>query len=245
MTRGGGIRNRGKSRTEPERRCIASGESGPTERLIRFVLGPGGEVVPDLAAKLPGRGVWLSADRALVGKAVAKKLFARAFRAPATAPTDLADRLEALLARRLIELIGLARKAGQAVTGFEKVRARLAEGSAGALVQARDGAADGRAKLARLARSGSQPVPVIEVLDSAELGLAFGRDFAIHAALDRGGVADRAIAEAMRLCGLRVCESQMGGSQVDGPQQGAGGAGARSNDGTQAGPETAPGQGDR
>jgi predicted RNA-binding protein YlxR (DUF448 family) len=203
MTRGGAAKarsnNRDGGRCVPERRCIASRESGPTDRLIRFVLGPDAQVVPDLAVKLPGRGVWLTADRALVEKAVAKKLFSRAFKAQAAAPADLTDRLEALLARRLIDMIGLARRAGQAVTGFEKVRARLKEGSAGALVQACDGALDGKNKLARLAGE----APRIEVLNSKELGLAFGRDFAIHAALDQGGLADRAIAEAARLGGLR------------------------------------------
>ncbi len=205
MTRGGQAR----SRAEPERRCIATGESGAAGRLIRFVLGPGGEVVPDLAGRLPGRGAWLAAERALVDRAVAKKLFSRAFRTQAAAPADLADRLEALLVRRLVELIGLARKAGQAVTGFEKVRARLREGAAGVLVEARDGAADGRGKLARLAGE----TPVIAVLDAAELGLAFGRDFAIHAALDRGGFADRAIGEAARLEGLRSAATETDGSR--------------------------------
>jgi len=204
MTRGGAAKARSRNRAggegAPQRRCIASRESGPTDRLIRFVLGPDAQVVPDLAAKLPGRGVWVTADRALVEKAVAKKLFSRAFKAQAAAPADLADRLEALLAGRLIDLIGLARRAGQAVTGFEKVRAKLKDGSAGALVQASDGAQDGKTKVARLARE----VPKIEVLNSKELGLAFGRDFAIHAALDRGGIADRVIAEATRLGGLRL-----------------------------------------
>jgi len=204
MTRGGVAKARGRNRAggvcTRQRRCIASGESGPTDRLIRFVLDPDAQVVPDLAAKLPGRGIWLTAERSLVEKAVAKKLFSRAFRAQVVAPADLADRLEALLAGRLIDLIGLARRAGQAVTGFEKVRARLKEGSVGALVQASDGALDGKTKLARLAGE----VPRIEVLNSNELGLAFGRDFAIHAALDRGGVAERVIAEAARLGGLRL-----------------------------------------
>ncbi|HUF88074.1 MAG TPA: RNA-binding protein [Thermohalobaculum sp.] len=199
MTRGGAL----KTRSGPERRCIASGESGPTARLIRFVLSPGGEVVPDLAGRLPGRGVWLTADRALVERAVARRLFARALRAQAAVPDDLADRLEALLAQRLVELIGLARKAGQAVTGFEKVRDRLKHGAAGALVEAADGAPDGKGKLARLAGE----TPVIGVLTAQELGLAFGRDFAIHAALDRGGFADRTIAEALRLEGLRAAAS--------------------------------------
>jgi len=240
MTRGGAAGNRANARSEPERRCIATGASGPTGGLIRFVLGPGGEVVPDLAAKLPGRGVWLTADRALVDKAVAKKLFSRAFRAPTAAPADLADRLEAMLARRLIELIGLARKAGQAVAGFEKTRARLVEGGAGVLVEARDGAADGRAKLARLAAAGTEPVPAVEVLDSAELGLAFGRDFVIHAALDRSGFADRVIGEAARLGGLRVCDPER-----DGPRRVASEAGVRTSEGRQGGPAAVPGQGDR
>jgi predicted RNA-binding protein YlxR (DUF448 family) len=199
MTRGGAARNR----ETPERRCIATGKSGPTDRLIRFVLDPEAVVVPDLAAKLPGRGVWLTAERTLVERAVAKKLFSRAFKAQAAAPGDLADRLETLLARRLIGLIGLARKAGQAVTGFEKVRARLREGAAGALIQASDGAADGKAKLARMAGGAPGGATIIEVLNATELGLAFGRDFAIHAALDRGGFADRVIEEAARLGGLR------------------------------------------
>lgn len=193
-----------KSRTGPERRCIASGESGPTDRMVRFVLSPEGEVVPDLAGRLPGRGVWLTAERALVERAVKKRLFARGFRSQARAPEDLADRLEALLAQRLVELIGLARKAGQAVTGFEKVRERLKAGRVGALVEAADGAADGKQKLARLAGE----APIIGVLTGRELGLAFGRDFAIHAALDRGGFADRAIAEALRLGGLRATASE-------------------------------------
>ena len=169
MTRGG----RRSERDGPERRCIASGESGATDRLIRFVMGPDGALVPDLAAKLPGRGVWLTADRALVEKAVAKRLFARGFKAPIQAPEDLADRLEALLAQRLIDLLSLARKAGQAVTGFEKVRARLRSGQSAVLVAASDGAADGRAKLKGLAGE----IPLIEALSGQELGLAFGRDF--------------------------------------------------------------------
>ena len=235
MTRGGMT----KTRDEPERRCIATGESGPTDLMVRFVLGPDAQVVPDLAERLPGRGVWLTAERALVDKAVKKKLFSRAFKAQAAAPADLADRLEALLAQRLISMIGLARKAGQAVTGFEKVRARLKDGTVGALVQASDGAADSKAKLNRLAvgLSGGETkrLPGIEILDSIELGLAFGRDFAIHAALDRGGFADRALADAKRLGGLRRT-----GPETDGTRSAA----AVSGNGRQEGPETDPGQGD-
>ncbi len=236
MTRGGAAKNR----EMPERRCIATGDSGATGRLIRFVLGPEAVVVPDLAGRLPGRGVWLTAERALVERAVAKKLFSRAFKAQATAPADLADRLEALLAQRLIDVIGLARKAGQAVTGFEKVRARLKEGAAGVLVQASDGAADGKAKLARMAGGVPGEVRVIEVLNSTELGLAFGRDFAIHAALDRGGFADRVIGEAARLGGLRPA-GPMIGPMTDEARRVA----APVSDEKQGEPATVPRQGDR
>lgn len=215
MARGG----KAKERNGPVRRCIATGESGPTDRLIRFVLDPEGRATPDLAERLPGRGVWLTADRALVDKAEKKNLFARAFRAAVPRPEGLADRLEALVAERLVELIGLARKAGQAVTGFEKVQAKLRGGRAGALLQASDGAEDGRRKLRALAAD----TPLIGCLTRDELGLAFGREFAIHAALDAGGFADRALREAARLEGLRPRASDAKHARAtavptDGPQ---------------------------
>ena len=189
----------------PERRCIASGQSGPADRLIRFVLSPDGEAVPDLAARLPGRGVWLSADRASAEKAVKKRLFSRGFRTQASVAEDLPDLLERLLVERMIAIIGFARKAGQAVTGAEKTRAKLRSGTAGLLIQARDGSPDGRRKMAALAHgTGNGRIGLVELLDATELGLAFGRDFAIYAALDSGGFAARLAMEARRLSGFRV-----------------------------------------
>ncbi|MEM6677364.1 MAG: RNA-binding protein [Pseudomonadota bacterium] len=195
VARGG----RAKDRDAPERRCIASGASGPTARLIRFVLSPEGTAVPDLAGKLPGRGAWLTAERAAAERAVKKRLFSRAFRQPVVAAEGLPDLLETLLARRLVDTVALARKAGQAVTGFEKVRERLRRGPA-LMLTAREAAADGRRKLRRIAPD----APEIALLTQAELGLAFGREFAIHAALDAGGIADRALHEADRLRGFRA-----------------------------------------
>lgn len=195
MTRGGATKNR----EQPERRCVVTGVSGGVAGLLRFVLDPDGVVTPDLAEKLPGRGVWVSADRAAVERAVAKNLFARSARAPAQAPADLADQVERLLARRLIEAIALCRKAGLAVCGFEKTRE--AASRAAALVQASDGAEGGKAKVRRLVKSRIE----ISCLDSAELGLAFGRLSVIHAALIVGGASDRAIREAQRLQGFRRC----------------------------------------
>lgn len=203
MTRGGAL----KERDGPERRCIVSGESGTTERMIRFALDPEGRLTPDLASRLPGRGVWLRAERAAVEKAVKKRLFSRAFRKQVEAPADLAARLEELLASRLVAAIGMARKAGLVATGFETVKARLKKGRAGALLAAADGAADGRRKLteitAAVARAGGGETPLVDALRGEELGLAFGRDSVIHAVLDEGGAADRVVREARRLDGFR------------------------------------------
>lgn len=167
--------------------------------MIRFALGPGDELAPDLAEKLPGRGVWVTAERALVDRVVKKGLFSRGFRRQVGAPEGLSDLLETLLAKRLIEAVSLARKAGLAVAGFEKVKARLSSGPVSALLAARDGAADGRGKLAAIAGA----APVLSPLGASELGLAFGREKVVHAALDVGGATNRVLREARRLDGFR------------------------------------------
>ncbi|KZD04198.1 hypothetical protein AUP43_12315 [Oceanibaculum pacificum] len=183
----------------PSRRCLATGESLPKAVLIRFVVGPDATVVPDLEQRLPGRGLWVRADRAALDRAVAKGLFSRAARATVRTDPEMTNRVEGLLARRLIGLIGLARRAGEAVTGFEKVRDWLKTGSAAVLLAASDGAEDGRGKLRGL--TGDRPV--IEVLDASELGEAFGRDRAVHAAIAPGGLAEKIVADAGRLAGFR------------------------------------------
>ncbi|MBY0431208.1 MAG: RNA-binding protein, partial [Rhodospirillales bacterium] len=161
-----------EERTGPERRCIASGRVAPKDGMIRFVIGPDGVVVPDVEGILPGRGIWLSASRDMVNTAVVKKLFAKAARARVTAPPDLAERLEHLLLRRCLDLLGLARRAGQVVAGFEKVRAELKAGRGAVLIAARDGAADGREKIRALAPR----LPLVCVLANAELSAALGRE---------------------------------------------------------------------
>lgn len=187
-----------KDRTEPERRCIATGEVQPKRGLIRFVLGPDGQIVPDLAEKLPGRGIWVAADRAALERAAAKGLFARAARQPVTVPEGLVDLVEAGIARRLIELVSLARKSGRAVAGFEKVKGWLAEGRAKVLLQASDGSERGKGKL--WTPTGGR---WFGCLTASELGLSFGRDHVIHGALAAGGLTDKVILEAGRLTGLR------------------------------------------
>jgi len=196
MTRGG----RKRERDEPIRRCIATGVEVSKDRLIRFVVGPGGEAVPDLAGKLPGRGIWVSADRAALEKAAKKNLFARSAKQGVTVPDGLADTVEAGLARRVVDLISLARKAGDAVTGYEKVKAWVDSGRAAALIQAADGSERGRTKINLPPEDG----PTIGCLTSGELGLSFGRARAIHAALGGGGLTARIVEDARRLAGLRA-----------------------------------------
>ncbi len=185
--------------SERQRRCIVSGEVKETRDLVRFVVAPDGAVVPDVAERLPGRGMWLSASREMVGAACAKGLFAKAARAKVSVADDLADQTETLLARRCLDLLGLARRARQAVLGFEKVRTVISAGGAILLIEARDGADHGKAKLRRLGNG----LPVVELFSSAELSLAFGRENVIHAALAPGRLADRFLAETVRLAEFR------------------------------------------
>lgn len=203
MTRGGAQ----KRPEEPERRCLVTGETGPKAGLVRFVLGPDGTVVPDVTGKLPGRGMYVTASRPILEQA-RKGQFARAAKAPVTVPDDLAAEVERLLAHRVVELVSLARKAGVAVAGFEKVKDALALAGEGlgkgpwarvrVLLQASDGSERGKAKLWT-----PEGARYFSCLSSEELGQAFGRQTVIHAALASGALADRVVEEAAKLRGLR------------------------------------------
>lgn len=194
MTRGG----RDNTADEPERRCIVTGDVQPKAGLVRFVVSPEGQVFPDLAGKLPGRGIWVTADRDLIDKAVKKGLFSRAAKQPVQAPADLGEQVERGQAKRVVELVSLARKAGLAVAGFEKVKGWLADGKAKVLLQASDGSDRGKGKL--WTPEGGR---WFGCLTSSELGLAFGRDSVIHGALAAGGLSRRVVEEAAKLTGLR------------------------------------------
>ncbi len=185
---------------ERMRHCIVTRENLDADCMIRFVVADDGTVVPDIAGKLPGRGLWLGAHRDILDRACTGRFFAQAARAKVGVTDDLTDRVESLLSRRCLELIGLARRAGEAVAGFEKVRALLRSGGAGLLLGAADGATGGRAKMRALAGE----LPVVETFSGAELGAAFGRDSAVHAAVAKGALAGRLITETVRLAGIRV-----------------------------------------
>ena len=196
MARGG----RTKDRDEPERRCIATGEVQPKHGLIRFVVGPDNQIVPDILQKLPGRGIWVSADRGALEKAVAKKLFARAAKRSVRVPETLVGDLERQRAERVVDLISLARKAGRAVAGYEKVKSWLMTEQAAVLIQALDGSGRGKSKLSSPPGKGTY----IGVLTASELGLAFGREHVIHGALAGGGLTKRVVEDASRLSGVRA-----------------------------------------
>jgi predicted RNA-binding protein YlxR (DUF448 family) len=183
-----------------QRRCIVTGEVRDRGTLVRFVVGPDGAIVPDIEARLPGRGLWLTPRRDIVDQAVAKRIFARVARRPVAAPPELADRVESLLARRCCDAIGLARRAGLAVAGFERVGEAVRRGRVGLLLFALDGAEGGRGKLPTPGRD----LPSARVLTAAELGGAFGRERIVHAAVAGGPLARRLLVDLSRLTGLRA-----------------------------------------
>lgn len=198
-----------RNREEPEmmertRRDIVTGRVMAENRLMRFVADPAGAIVPDAAAKLPGRGLWVQSSRAAIDQAVEKKLFCRAAKRPVSADPDLAERTEKALVARMMGDIGLARRSGALVLGFDNVlRALESRSPPKLLIQARDGSPEGKRKLDNARLRQGLDCTLIEILSSAELGLALGRENVIHAALQPGGLGERLIFDAERLSGFR------------------------------------------
>ncbi len=167
--------------------------------MIRFVLGPDRTVIADLAEKLPGRGMWLSARADVLEQAARRGAFAKAARGEVHVPPDLRATIEDGLRGRIRDLVGFARRAGQAVSGWQAAREWLQAGRAGLLVQAADGSPAEKARLV-----GHRTVPVVGPLDAAALGVLFGRDRAVHVAVAPGRLAERIAAEAARLEGVTL-----------------------------------------
>lgn len=189
----------------PLRRCVATGTVQPKDGMIRFVVAPDGEIVPDLEERLPGRGLWLTAEPSAIAKALGKNLFAKAARRAVRVPPDLAERLERLLERRCLDAFGLARRAGQALAGYEKVREALKTnqvaraGPPCLLVEASDGSPDQRGKITALAPD----MPVVDLFDSAAMAAALGREAAVHAVVARGKLAKSLARDSARLKGIK------------------------------------------
>ncbi|SFS85354.1 hypothetical protein SAMN04488040_2110 [Sulfitobacter marinus] len=202
MVRGGVSKDR---QDGPERKCIATGEVQPKNGLIRFVVGPDMQVFPDILGKLPGRGIYVAADRDALLLAVKKGLFSRAAKQAVKVDEGLVDEVEKQLVRRVVDLISLQRKAGKAVAGYEKVKSWLQMEEAEVLIQAVDGSGRGKSKL-----STPHFGHYIGWLTADELGLAFGRQTVIHGALASGGLTSRVVEEAQRLRGVRINEGGNG-----------------------------------
>tara|TARA_B100001094_G_scaffold323741_1_gene375153 strand:+ start:486 stop:1109 length:624 start_codon:yes stop_codon:yes gene_type:complete len=182
------------------KRCIVSNIAFPKDKMIRFVVSPDGEIIADIEARLPGRGYWLRAHRDVINVACTKSCFVRAARMKVRVSVDLADRVERSLVRKCQELIGLARRAGQVISGFTKVEAWLRSGKpVGALLAAVDAAEYGGKKIWTWADG----APVIAALHADEIGLAFSREYVVHVIISPGRLAKNLQATAWRLEGLR------------------------------------------
>jgi predicted RNA-binding protein YlxR (DUF448 family) len=187
----------------PLRTCVVSRAQKPPGELIRFVLGPDDTIAPDLARRLPGRGVWVDATRQAVAAAVRQKAFARSLKQAVAVPENLPALIERLMTARLREAVSLANKAGLLVTGFAKVSERIEGGLVAVLIHAADAADDGKAKLDRkfkaLVGPGAAGAATVQELTGPELDLAIGRSNVVHAAASQGGASQRILEEAVRL----------------------------------------------
>lgn len=199
-------------RSATMRMCAVSREVRPINELIRFVVAPSGEVIPDLKRKLPGRGMWVSASRRTVAEAVRRNQFSKGFKRDVRAAPSLAADTEALLVRAVTEALAMSAKAGQVVSGFSKVEGALEHGQAVALIHASDGAADGIRKLDAIVRqkggnlAESQEFPIVNVLTSEQLDLALGRSNVIHAALLAGPASKTFLSRCQILVRYRMAD---------------------------------------
>lgn len=198
-----------------ERLCVVERAVKPVDDLIRFVLGPDGEVVPDVKRNLPGRGLWVTATRAAVDLAQRRKLFAKGFRREVGLPADFGAVTERALERAALDSLSIAGKAGNVVTGFSKVEAAVTKEGPLALLHASDGSEDGLRKMKALLRrneDGENPeIPVIRAFSGAQLDLALGRSNVIHAALLAGPASQGFLTRCQRLMRFRTGETDRPG----------------------------------
>ena len=186
-----------------DRMCIVTKQRRQPGELLRFVAAPDGKVVPDLKARLPGRGCWVTATRETVDAAVKRKLFRRALNDTVSADADLGERVDSLMASSLLGSLGLARKAGQAVLGAAKVEAAVRSGKAAFVLHATDAAPDGVRKIAQARHAAGAETPAFTLFDEAEMSLAFGATNVIHAAVLAGDGSRSCLQKAMTLSRYR------------------------------------------
>ena len=199
------------------RMCAVTRQVRPIEELIRFVVAPSGEVIPDLKRKLPGRGLWVSASRQTLAEAVRRHQFSKGFKREVRVSLTLATDTEALLVRSTIDALAMAAKARQVISGFGKVEdaltSRQARAQVEALIHASDGAADGIRKLDAVLRQNAvvndkpNQIPVVTALTSEQLDLALGRSNVIHAALLAGPASKTFLSRSQILVRYRMADA--------------------------------------
>jgi predicted RNA-binding protein YlxR (DUF448 family) len=185
--------------SDPQRRCIATGQIREKEELLRFVVAPDGQLVHDLQEDLPGRGIWVSCDQSTIALAQKKGLFSKSAKQKVSVPEDLRERIDRNLANKCYSLLGLARKSGLVTAGFAKVEKALKSRKAGLLLAASDGAEDGRQKLKRIAGT----LPVVDIFSNAELSQALGKENAVHVSIAPGGLTKKFTVAVSRLSKFR------------------------------------------
>ena len=201
-------------REGPERSCVVTRSVKAPEDLIRFVAGPDGVLVPDLRRKLPGRGVWASLSRKTVAEAIKRKAFERSLKAKVAVPVDLPETIDRLMLRDALQALSMANKAGLVTAGFAKVEALIGSGRCVAVLEASDGAEDGRRKIGQIIRRAAaareaeglkaRELPVVAIFTAADLELALGRAHVIHAALAPGPAAEGVLSRWRRLVRYRT-----------------------------------------
>lgn len=205
---------KGSGAGEKLRRCVVAQKTAPRANLLRLVVSPDGVLTPDVAGRLPGRGIWVTPTRVAIAEGIQRKAFQKAFRGAIKVPDGFVDQVERLLLQRLLDAVGLARRAGDAVAGAAKAEEWLAAGRVGLVFLASDAGADARRRWQGL----PDAVERIMVLTGDEIGRAFGRDRAAHLVVKNGPLKQRLIDDAGRLAGLRVSGTGPG----DAPQHGNG-----------------------
>jgi uncharacterized protein len=191
-----------------ERTCALTRELKPAAEMVRFVVGPGGEAVPDVKRKLPGRGIWVTATRAAIEDAVKRNVFARGFKRDVRVAPNLAAQTEEMIERAALDALAIAGKAGTVVSGFSRVEAAAGHGDVLALIHAAEAGDDGRRKLAAIRRRNttgeSRGIMEIDTFTGAQLDLALNRPNVVHAALLAGPGSETFLARVARLTRFRT-----------------------------------------
>ncbi len=170
--------------SNPKRTCLLTGEEKPQEQLLRFTLTPDRQVIPDFKKQLPGKGFYLTNSRKLLNEAISKNIF-RKFGKHTAVMQNLPEIVENILKNRALEAINLARKAGVLISGFDKVREKLAAGKVAFVLDAIDAGADGHAKICAAAKN----VEILTLFEVEELDKALNRTNTVHAALLKSDMA--------------------------------------------------------